>query len=98
LEHLDEPSPESIINAANATASITPNKGQMPTGNQESGSQAIQMMGDRAKGFSNNTEHVVVVDLATVMVNAGANMLEAACFTVPDTYEDNTDPNLLVDS
>ena len=88
--------PTSIIKAANATDSITSNKEQMPTKNQEASSTAMETMGQRAKTFGATAESGVVVELATVLLGATSNVLGAACETVPVSDDDFTDPQLLV--
>lgn len=93
IERVDDPA--SILTAANATGSITSNSDQMPTSNQETGSKVIELLGERAKNFT-DVESTVVVDLAYTMLGASANMFDAACKTVPVTAENNTDISLLV--
>ena len=61
--------PKSLAVAANATASVASNSAQMPLENQEMGSRAIEMMGEKAKNL-NAENSDVIVELATSMLGA----------------------------
>ncbi len=87
--------PKSIIAAAGATASVASNSAQMPLSNQMMGCNAIEMMGEKAKQFVSE-DTGVIVELASSMLGAGANMFNAAYQNVPKVVENRTDISVLV--
>lgn len=92
VDRIDDAS--SILTAANAAQSVTSNSGQMPTNNQESGSFAIQKMGEKAKNLGGESPDVIG-DIASSILGATSNTFDAACKTVPVVSENNTNLELL---
>ena len=80
--------------ACDTTAQVTSNAGQMPTANQDHGSQVMASMGEKLKNFKSNDSNVIV-NIAASMLGTVGNVFSAASGSVP-IIQTNTSVNLLV--
>ena len=84
----------SMISAADATASVASNSQQMPMANQDSGSKAILAMGEKAKTFMAEPADKVA-DFVTSLLGASSNMFSAAYSNVAKVEDYRDDMELL---
>ena len=85
---------DSFLTACDTTAQVTSNADQMPTTNQDHGSQVMASMGEKLKNFKSNDSNVVV-NIAASMLGTVGNVFSAASSSVP-VIQTNTTVNLLV--
>ena len=74
--------PQSMLSAADTTAQVTSNSKQMPTENQEKGSDVLQSMGQKMKNMQNENPQMLV-DVTSSMLGTVGNVFSAACGSVP---------------
>lgn len=85
---------DSILTAAQTVGSVSSNSDQMPIENQDSGSFAIEKMGDKAKNLGDQGPEMAN-EIASSILGATGNTFDAAIKTVPMAQENFTDPGLL---
>lgn len=85
---------DSILTAAKTVGSVASNPNQMPAKNQETGSFAIEKMGDKAKNLGNESPELVT-EIASSILGATGSTFDAAIRTVPVVENNVTDPGLL---
>ncbi|CAF0709342.1 unnamed protein product [Brachionus calyciflorus] len=83
---------DSILTAAKTVGSVSSNPNQMPTKNQETGSMAIEKMGDKTKDLR---DPELVNGIAESILDATGNTFNAAVRTVPVVQDNSTDLSLL---
>lgn len=85
---------DSILTAAQTVGSVSSNSDQMPIENQDTGSFAIEKMGEKAKNLTDQGPEMAN-EIASSILGATGNTFDAAIKTVPVSQENVTDPTLL---
>lgn len=85
---------DSILTAAQTVGSVSSNSDQMPIANQDTGSYAIEKMGEKVKNLGDQGPEMAN-ELAGSILGATGNTMDAALKTVPIAQENVTDPGLL---
>ncbi len=85
----------SLLSACETTSSVTSNPGQMPLGNQESGSRVMESMGEKMKDFKSDDEEGIK-NIAESMLGTTGNVFSAASGSVPVVSKNFSEIDLLV--
>ena len=85
---------DSILTAAQTVGSVSSNSDQMPIENQDTGSLAIEKMGEKAKNLGDQGPEMAN-EIASSILGATGNTFDAAIKTVPVAQNNVTDPALL---